>query len=126
MTTYTPARLQELHREDFGMWTGREVVVRDARGVELARGVLKGFTYQSRLGLRMDGSTVGKPGSLLYSFTSGGPLDGTDDLICEPSHTVEVEDVPDTTLAPLVVTSEPPPVLPIYSERTTCAPPPPR
>lgn len=125
MTTYSTARLQELHREDFGMWTGRQVVVRDARGVELARGILKGFTYQSRLGLRLDGSTVGKPGSLRYSFTSGGPLDGTDDLICEPSHTVEVEDVPDT-LAPLVMTSEPPPVLPIYGDRTTCAPPPPR
>ena len=84
-TTYSAAQLRALHQRDFGTWTGRRVVVQDGRGVELARGVLKGFTYQQLVGLRLDGSTVGKLGDLVYAFSSGGTPDGAD-LVWESSH----------------------------------------
>lgn len=60
-------------KENFSDWTGKLVVVRDASGAEIARGVLAGFKPEQALGLTLDGGHPSVPGGLTVRYLPSLP-----------------------------------------------------
>lgn len=88
-TFYSAADYRANLKNDFGAWSGKDVIVRDHGNSEIARGVLGGFQPKAALGLTLDGGQTNLPGCATYDFESGGALGGRE-LVWDPTQTIEV------------------------------------